>query len=140
MYSCRDITIEFGEAVKKLGDTFMELVSEAMGLNPNHLKEMDGAEEVLLLTHYYPPCPEPELAIGINKHADSDTFTILLQDHIGGLQVLHNDLWYDVPHIPGALVINGGDLLQASFLHHSYLGRILVKTAVQTPNSCLPFF
>lgn len=108
----RDVTVEFGEAVKKLGHTFMELISEAMGLKPNHLKEMDCAEEVFLLTHYYPPCPQPELAVGINKHADNDILTILLQDEVGGLQVLHNDLWYDVPHIPGALVINTGDLLQ----------------------------
>jgi len=108
------VTIEFGEAVKNLGHTFMELISEGMGIKKTHLKEMDCAEEVFLLSHYYPPCPEPELAVGINKHADNDILTILLQDEIGGLQVLHNDLWYDVPHIPGALVINTGDLLQAS--------------------------
>ncbi|XP_020248975.1 1-aminocyclopropane-1-carboxylate oxidase homolog 7-like isoform X1 [Asparagus officinalis] len=35
-----------------------------------------------------------------------------LQDHIGGLQVFHQDQWVDVSPIPGALVINIGDLLQ----------------------------
>ncbi|KNA13084.1 hypothetical protein SOVF_119840, partial [Spinacia oleracea] len=109
---CRDITMEYGRCVRKLGLTLMELLSEGMGLNPNHLKDMDSAEEHLLLTHYYPPCPQPELAIGINQHADNDIVTVLLQDDIGGLQVLHDDVWYDVPHIPGALVINTGDLLQ----------------------------
>ncbi|KNA13085.1 hypothetical protein SOVF_119850 [Spinacia oleracea] len=110
--TCRDIMMEYGKCVRKLGLTLMELLSEAMGLNPNHLKDMDSAEEHLLLTHYYPPCPQPELAIGINQHADNDIVTVLLQDDIGGLQVLHDDVWYDVPHIPGALVINTGDLLQ----------------------------
>ena len=119
--------MEFGKSVKKLGHTFMELLSEGMGLNPTHLKEMDCAEDVVLLTHYYPPCPQPELAVGINKHADSDVLTILLQDEIGGLQVLHDDLWYDVPHIPGAFVVNTGDFLQVSIVRDSYLGRILVK-------------
>uniref|UniRef100_A0A803N2B6 Fe2OG dioxygenase domain-containing protein n=1 Tax=Chenopodium quinoa TaxID=63459 RepID=A0A803N2B6_CHEQI len=38
--------------------------------------------------------------------------TILLQDQIGGLQVLHHDHWVDVPPTPGALVINIGDHLQ----------------------------
>ncbi|CAL8992581.1 unnamed protein product [Prunus brigantina] len=39
---------------------------------------------------------------------------ILLQDHIGGLQVLHQNKWIDVPSVPGALVVNIGDLLQVS--------------------------
>ncbi|KAK5840877.1 1-aminocyclopropane-1-carboxylate oxidase homolog isoform X1 [Gossypium arboreum] len=30
----------------------------------------------------------------------------VLEDHIGGLQVLHEDKWIDVPCSPGALVIN----------------------------------
>ncbi|ONI26626.1 hypothetical protein PRUPE_1G035600 [Prunus persica] len=36
----------------------------------------------------------------------------LLQDHIGGLQVLHQNKWIDVLPVPGALVVNIGDLLQ----------------------------
>ncbi|XP_039155939.1 1-aminocyclopropane-1-carboxylate oxidase homolog [Eucalyptus grandis] len=35
-----------------------------------------------------------------------------LADQIGGLQVLHENKWIDVPPIPGALVINIGDQLQ----------------------------
>ncbi|OAY83023.1 1-aminocyclopropane-1-carboxylate oxidase [Ananas comosus] len=38
--------------------------------------------------------------------------TVLLQDEIGGLQVLHQGRWVDVSPIPGALVVNIGDLLQ----------------------------
>jgi len=39
---------------------------------------------------------------------------ILLQDHIGGLQVLYGNQWIDVPPIHGAFVVNIGDLLQVS--------------------------
>ncbi|KAL2938998.1 1-aminocyclopropane-1-carboxylate oxidase-like protein 1 [Bienertia sinuspersici] len=101
-----DIMLEYGKYIEKLGSTFLELLSEAMGLKPEHLKGMDCAEDYICLTHYYPPCPQPELAVGINKHADNDTLTILLQDQIGGLQVLHDNQWYDVPHIPGALLLS----------------------------------
>ncbi|EXB45459.1 1-aminocyclopropane-1-carboxylate oxidase-1-like protein [Morus notabilis] len=51
--------------------------------------------------------------MGISNHSDNDFLTVLLQDHIGGLQVLHDNQWYDVPPVPGALVVNIGDLLQA---------------------------
>jgi isopenicillin N synthase-like dioxygenase len=42
---------------------------------------------------------------------------VLLQDHIGGLQVLYEDKWIDITPVPGALIVNVGDLLQASFLY-----------------------
>jgi isopenicillin N synthase-like dioxygenase len=37
---------------------------------------------------------------------------LLLQDSIGGLQVLHQNVWVDVPPVQGALVVNLGDLMQ----------------------------
>jgi hypothetical protein len=40
-YYCRDIILEYGAHVMKLGITLFELLSEALGLNPNHLKDMD---------------------------------------------------------------------------------------------------
>ncbi|WOG95377.1 hypothetical protein DCAR_0414693 [Daucus carota subsp. sativus] len=82
----------------KLGRSLFELLSEALGLDRNH---------------YYPACPEPERAIGSSKHADNDLITVLDQDHIGGLQVVHQNLWLIVPPVPGALLINIGDFMQA---------------------------
>jgi len=109
--------------MRNLGTLLFELLSEALGLNPNHLKDMDCAEGLLALGHYYPPCPEPELTVGTTKHSDNDFLTVLLQDDIGGLQVLYQDKWIDITPVPGALIVNVGDLLQASFLH-SYVHSI----------------
>ena len=106
--------MEYSRQVKVLGRLLFELLSEALGLNPDHLESLDCAKGHSILHHYYPACPEPELTMGTTRHSDPDFLTILLQDHIGGLQILSQDGWIDVPPVPGALVVNIGDLLQVS--------------------------
>ncbi|KAJ6313245.1 hypothetical protein OIU77_014701 [Salix suchowensis] len=108
----RDIMMEYSNNVCKLATVLFELLSEALGLKSDHLKEMDCVKGHALLSHYYPACPEPELAMGTTKHSDPDFLTILLQDDIGGLQIFHQNHWIDVPPVHGALVVNIGDLLQ----------------------------
>lgn len=104
--------LEYSKQVMELGELIFELLSEALGMDPNHLKEMDCTKGLLMLSHYYPPCPEPDLTFGTSQHSDRSFLTILLQDHIGGLQVLQDGCWVDVPPVPRALLINLGDFLQ----------------------------
>ncbi|KAH7854784.1 hypothetical protein Vadar_017781 [Vaccinium darrowii] len=111
---CRDVVIDYSKRMMGLGIALFEVLSEALGLDPNYLKDMDCAEGLYLGCHYYPACPEPDLTFGNCNHTDKSFFTILLQDQLGGLQVLHQNQWVDVPPLPGALVVNTGDLLKAS--------------------------
>uniref|UniRef100_A0ACD5UW01 Uncharacterized protein n=1 Tax=Avena sativa TaxID=4498 RepID=A0ACD5UW01_AVESA len=110
--SAIDALFEYSQQVKNLGRTLFDLLSESLGLKPSYLTDIECNQGQIILCHYYPPCPEPQLAIGTSRHSDSGFLTILLQDQIGGLQILHKDRWVDVTPTPGAFIVNIGDLLQ----------------------------
>lgn len=111
---CSKVVDEYSQAVMKLCIRLIEILSMTLGLEPHALGEQINVKTIGLRTsfNYYPPCPQPELVLGIMPHADTSFVTVLQQDETPGLEIEKDGQWIQVPPIQDAFVINIGDLLQ----------------------------
>ncbi|CAN4090471.1 unnamed protein product [Withania somnifera] len=109
---CRETVIEWDKEVVKIGEELMGLLSEGLGVKKDRLKELSCLDARVMAAHYYPYCPQPELTKGLSPHTDPGVLTVLVQNEMTGLQVKFGEDWVDLEPIPGAIVINIGDILQ----------------------------
>lgn len=79
-----------------------------------------GSEQNLLRVVHYPPIDNPEIgAMRAAPHEDINLITLLLPGSRSGLQALDADgQWHDVPHDPGTITINTGDMLSMASDHY----------------------
>ncbi|CAI8591957.1 unnamed protein product [Vicia faba] len=108
----REIVGKYTQELRALGLRILELISEGLGLSPGYFSG-DLSENPIILSHHYPPCPEPGLTLGASKHKDPNTLTILFQEpNITALHVMKDGAWIPVEPISDAFVINMGFMLQ----------------------------
>ena len=70
-----------------------------------------GGETLLRCLHYPGSQRLADSQSHLHAHTDGTLLTVLMQDDAGGLEVLVNGNWVDVPVIPDSFVINVGDLM-----------------------------
>ncbi|KAJ5313007.1 hypothetical protein N7508_003837 [Penicillium antarcticum] len=94
---------------------------------------------------HYPAQPkdtDEKLNRGIGAHTDFGCITLLLQDEVDGLQVLDapTGQWLDVKPVPGAYVVNLGNLFMrmANDKYKSNTHRVINKSARERYS--IPFF
>ncbi|EEF43478.1 protein DMR6-LIKE OXYGENASE 2 [Ricinus communis] len=130
---------EYSTSVRRLVLTLLEAISESLGLKRDYIEKTLSKQGQHMAMNYYPPCPQPELTYGLPGHTDPNLITILLQDHVPGLQVLRNGKWIAINPIPSTFIVNIGDQMQVisndrykSVLHravvNSYEERISIPT------------
>jgi isopenicillin N synthase-like dioxygenase len=105
----RRVYQRYCEKMKELSLTIMELLELSLGVERGYYREFFEDSRSIMRCNYYPPCPEPERTLGTGPHCDPTALTILLQDDVGGLEVLVDGEWRPVRPVPGAMVINIGD-------------------------------
>ena len=104
---------EFFCRMGAVADQLMEAMSTGLGLDPQHLRDRFGERpQSFVKLIRYPPTPPGEA--GVNAHHDAGFLTLLVQHGVGGLQAQNPEGdWIDVAPVPGAFVVNLGEMLQA---------------------------
>jgi isopenicillin N synthase-like dioxygenase len=87
----------------------------------------------LRLLHYPPhPSADPAREVGCGAHTDWGAITVLAQDSVGGLEIqLPDGEWIAARPVPGAFIVNIGDMMQrwTNDLYVSTPHRVLNRSA-----------
>lgn len=113
-----DVMEEFHREMRALADKLLELFLKALGLTDEQVCAVEAEQKIgetmtaTMHLNWYPKCPDPQRALGLIAHTDSGFFTFVLQSLVPGLQLFRRgpDRWVAVPAVPGAFVVNVGDL------------------------------
>ena len=102
------------DALRPVADAVMRGIALGLGMPAEWFADHLTADPTILfrIFHYPPPPPDAD-GWGVGEHTDYGLLTLLVQDHLGGLQVRDlDDTWIDVPATPGVIVCNIGDMLE----------------------------
>ncbi|KAK6229226.1 hypothetical protein SCA6_018177 [Theobroma cacao] len=109
----RDTLDSYSLELKTLSMTLLTNMVKALDMRVEEMNEMFEGGMQSFRMNYYPPCPQPEQAIGLRPHSDAVGLTILLQlNQVEGLQIKKDGKWTPVKPLPDAFIVNVGDILE----------------------------
>ncbi|MEL7156197.1 MAG: 2OG-Fe(II) oxygenase family protein, partial [Actinomycetota bacterium] len=115
--------VAYLRACEELSRRLLSIFTEGLGEPPDLLHRWFGPDHTsfVRLNHYplddllTPDEAASVTALGdqaLHHHSDAGALTVLLQDEVGGLEVEHDGAWLPVTPLPGAFVVNTGDMMQ----------------------------
>lgn len=125
----RDTALAYFQAALDMGVALHRAFAADFALPSDYFDGYFNAPMATLRMLSYPAARGTDGEIGAGAHTDYGSVTLLMRDGVSGLQVQpRGQGWMDVPHVPGAYVVNIGDCLMR-WSNRSY---------VSTPHRVLP--
>ncbi|KAI4346120.1 hypothetical protein L6164_013199 [Bauhinia variegata] len=130
----RETAFEYCKRVREVTGELYKGMSESLGLEANAIPNAlgFGTDFQLLVANLYPPCPQPDAALGQPPHSDNGSLTFLIQNGIGGLQVHHKGKWVNVNPLSNSIMVNISDQLEiiTNGIFKGVLHRAVLKNQV----------
>lgn len=137
----RQVAGQYFKETRKLALRLMGAISESLGLKSDYIQTVFKGCFQMAVLNLYPPCPQPDQTMGIARHSDHGVLTILLENDVGGLQVLHEGHWVAVEPSPNAFIVNVGDHLEIlsngrykSVEHRAVVNSERTRISIAAPN------
>ncbi|HEY4331416.1 MAG TPA: 2-oxoglutarate and iron-dependent oxygenase domain-containing protein, partial [Ilumatobacteraceae bacterium] len=110
------------DEMARVGRAVLRALAIGLGQEPSLFDAVTSPDpEVLVKIIRYPAAPTTATVAGqvagqgavqgVGAHHDSGLITFIMQDDIGGLQVLRDGEFVDAVNVPGAYVLNLGEML-----------------------------
>ena len=111
-----DTVMTWMDNMHPVGMALMQAIATGIGQQPDYFDDrMTPDPYVRVKIIRYPSQPEEGgSGQGLGLHNDSGIITFIMQDDIPGLQVLSENKLIDVVSMPGAFVVNLGEMMQSA--------------------------
>lgn len=111
----RRALVAYMTAARSVADTLLDIFAVALDLPDGYFRRYTThSTDTLRVNHYQTAPGDPDPApgqVGMGEHTDYGIVTVLYADAVEGLQIIGPDgRWNDVVPVPGALLVNLGDL------------------------------
>jgi isopenicillin N synthase-like dioxygenase len=109
----RDVVSEWHDHLTGIARKLLRAWALSLGAEEDYFDRHFGDPQTLIKIVRYPGKDDPTPQQGVGAHKDSGVLTLLwVEPGKGGLQVLRDGEWVDAPPVPGAFVVNIGELLE----------------------------
>jgi len=109
----RTVVEEWHDELTRISRRLLREWALSLGAEEDYFDRHFGEPQTLIKIVRYPGTEEPEPQQGVGAHKDSGVLTLLwVEPGKGGLQVERGGEWVDAPSVPGAFVVNIGEMLE----------------------------